>query len=255
MQRLKQAVAASPLGPLAARIYRLVVPQSTRAKFNQNVQYDQQTADVMARVLKPDSSAIDIGCHRGDILREIVELSPKGRHIAFEPIPHLAKALRENFPDVDIRQVALSDAPGTSTFQYVVNAPAYSGLRPRGYDRPDPVIEELTVQVETLDRIVPLEMRPAFIKIDIEGGEFHAMRGGLETIKRSRPVIVFEAGKESTGRYGVSAEDLYDFLDRLGYKLSTMQWWLTGKPPYTRERFRDAWDRVTEFYFIAYPVA
>ncbi|MFO0875564.1 MAG: FkbM family methyltransferase [Phycisphaerales bacterium] len=254
MQRLKQAVQATPLGPFAARIYRMIVPASTRAKFNQNIQYDLQTVEVMRRVLKPDSAALDIGAHRGDILKEMLVFAPKGRLFAFEPIPHLAKALRENFPTVDVKQLALSDAPGTSTFQYVVNAPAYSGLRPREYDRSDPVVEELTVQVETIDRVVPADVRVALMKLDIEGGELDAMRGGLETIKRGRPIIIFESGRRSPA-YGTGPDDYLEFFDRIGYKLSTMRWWLAGKPPYAPTAFRENWAKGPEYYFIAYPVA
>ena len=71
-------------------------------------------------------------------------------------------------------------------------------------DRPDPRIITIVVATTTLDGTIPGDQPIAFIKMDIEGGEFHALKGAVKTIKRWQPVIVFEAGNKSTGQYGVT---------------------------------------------------
>jgi len=67
-----------------------------------------------------------------------------------------------------VHEAAVGDAPGQSRFMYVENAPAYSGLRERLYDRPDPVIKPLTVDVVRLDDAIPEGAQVDFIKLDIE---------------------------------------------------------------------------------------
>ena len=58
--------------------------------------------------------------------------------------------------------------------------------------------------------------------MDIEGGEYEAIKGGLKTILRGKPVIVFDASRESTGQYGVNPDDFYRLLtELLGYGVST----------------------------------
>jgi FkbM family methyltransferase len=236
--------------------HRASRPANVPAIPEQYSAYDRQTIEVMARVLRRSSSGVDLGAHKGDILRYIIEIAPDGIHHAFEPLPHLAQELRDRFPGVRVHQAAASDRSGTSEFQYVENDPAYSGLRRRAYDRADPIISTIQVAVTTVDEAVPADHPVAFVKIDIEGGEYHALRGATNTIRRWRPVIVFEAGSRSTGLYGVTPDDLFTLLaDDMEYDLSTMQRWLGGRPAYSREEFRHNWEHGPDYYFIAVPRA
>ena len=218
---------------------------------DQNAVYDGQTVEVMRRVLRRDSSCIDVGAHRGDILRHMVDLAPEGTHHAFEALPDLAAEIRKRFQRVWVHQVAVADQIGQSQFQHVENDSAYSGLRRRVYDRPDPRITTIMVATTTLDGTIPHDQPIAFIKLDIEGGEFHALQGAAKTIKWWQPVIVFEAGNKSTGQYGVTPGELYRLITAtLGYDLSTMRRWLDGGPAYTLEEFTLNWHAGPDYYFI-----
>jgi FkbM family methyltransferase len=208
----------------------------------------------MRRVLRPDSACVDGGAHRGDILRFMVDLAPRGRHHAYEALPHLARDLAASFPDVRVHPVALADVVGEADFLHVENDPGYSGLRRRIYDRPDPVITSIRVPVTTLDASLPPGHPVDFLKIDIEGGEYHTLRGGVGTILRGRPVIVFEAGLKSTGQYGVTPDDLFSLITgTLRCDLSTMGRWLEARPGYTAGEFRRNWHDGPDFFFIAVP--
>ena len=76
----------------------------------------QRIEKFMELVLKKSSNCIDIGCHLGSMLSEIMRLSPEGKHMAFEPIPYKARWLKQKFPEIDIKEMGLSDAPGEATF-------------------------------------------------------------------------------------------------------------------------------------------
>jgi FkbM family methyltransferase len=255
LKGIKRLIRKSPLGPLVKRIYRLCFPPQLGKLQTQNAKYDQETSAVMWRVLRPDSCCIDVGAHGGSILREMTQISPLGTHFAFEPLPHLAAHLQNAFPGVRVYEAAVSDHTGTAQFVYVENAPVYSGLQQRIYDRPDPVLKPITVNVVQLDDVIPNEQSVAFIKLDIEGGEFHALLGAARTVHRCRPVIVFEAGPKSTGHYGVGPEEVYRFIAKqFGYHLSTMQRWLASQPPYSETEFCQNWHSGPDFYFIAYPI-
>jgi FkbM family methyltransferase len=215
--------------------------------------YHEQIIEVLRRTLSRDSSCIDIGAHAGTFLRWMDALAPQGRHMAFEPLPHLAMGLRLAFPRVALHDCALGDRIGPVTFQHVLNDPAYSGLRRRIYDRTDPEIEEITVWCDRLDNLVPPDLDIALIKLDVEGAEYDVMRGGLAAIRRWRPFILFEAGAKSTGCYGVSPEQISELLiGECGLSVSTMDRWLRGLPALSASGFHDRYRQGSDFNFLAY---
>jgi FkbM family methyltransferase len=234
---------------LIYRLARRLVGRPQPAIQDPNTTYDRQTIEVMARVLSRHSGCIDLGAHKGDILRHMVRMAPDGTHHAFEPLAHMADELRTRFKRVHVHQMAVSDRSGVSE-----NDPGYSGLRRREYDRPDPRIRAIQVAVTTLDEVIPADQPIRFVKIDIEGGEYHALKGAVNTIQRWRPVIVFEAGSRSTGQYGVTPDDLLRLIvTDFGYELSTMRRWLDRRPAYSAEEFRHNWEAGPDYYFIATP--
>lgn len=217
-----------------------------------NAAYDSQLNKVMKRVLKPDSVCVDGGANKGMVLQQMSEIAPRASHYAFEPIPDLYERLRQQFPHHHVRPQALGDSPGTANFKHVTNAPAYSGLRERNYYGMPAAVREIPVEVDTLDRIIPAGTPISFIKLDLEGGEYHALRGGAELIRQQKPVIAFEAGEGSTACYGVTPEMLFSLItDGLGLQLSTMARWLAGSPGFRLQDFLEAYE--TDFFFLAYP--
>lgn len=217
-------------------------------------EYDRQTDMVFRRVLRPDSGCLDVGAHAGDILKLMRRHAPRGRHHAFEALPHLAQRLRQRFPDVTVHHAAVSDRAGTASFCFVENAPAWSGLRRRDYDIASPAIKEIDVPLARIDDLVPQDQQIDLVKIDIEGGEYHALLGAEAIFTRCRPHLVMEAGRTSTGRYGVTPDAMYDLVTkRFGLRLSTMFRWLQSMPPFSREEFVDNWEHGPDFYFLGYP--
>lgn len=266
LRPLKTLIRETPFEPVARRIWTALglsgkdLPPTPAdwagetAMFEDVKRYDEQTRSVMERCIKPGSNCIDVGAHQGDILRQMIDLAPSGHHVAFEPIPELAAGLRQSFPGVEIMEVALGEHKGQVSFQHVLDSPGYSGLRQRDYDRMNPTVKEIQVQMECLDDLWPEGRRVAFIKIDVEGAELWVMRGGRNTLQRNRPVIVFEAGSKSTSFYQVTPEHIVDFLCcDCGLKLSTMARWLEGQPGFTREGFCQHYAAGLDYYFMAYP--
>ena len=256
---LKSVVIGTPFESIARKLY-YKCPFSTRRKEREdttssqdlNTRYDEQTMAVMKQVLRHDSNCIDVGCHQGSILREMLRFAPDGQHFAFEPIPGLCDELRRNYPKVKVHELALSDSAGTSTFQHVVSNPSYSGLRKRHFDRPDELVQETTVRTDRLDNIVPAAAPIHFIKIDVEGGELQVLKGGKEIIRRNRPIIVFEHGLGAADCYGTRPEDVYDLLRSCGLQISTMERWLATQSPFSRDDFVTQFQEIINFYFIAY---
>lgn len=237
----------TPAEPIVRRTYTSLA-QTKGAK------YDRQTSKVMRRRLNSNSNCVDAGCYRGDILREMMRISPHGQLFAFEPIPEDYQFLTRNYGKARIFNIALSDQSGTATFYHVVGRPARSGLRRQRYPDPNEKVEEIVVTVDTLDNVIPKETPIDFIKIDVEGAELSVLRGGKELIKKDQPVIVFEHSPDAAIEYGTKPEEVHDLLSQeCGLEVSLMERWLIGETPYTRQEFCRAVYSYAEFYFIAYP--
>ena len=199
--------------------------------------------------LHSDSNCIDVGAHEGTVLAEILRSAPDGRHIAFEPIPDLAARLRSRFQNVEVRESALSNAEGDTTFVYVRDAPAYSGLRERAYPH-DVEKTTLTVHTERLDETLPPDYHVDFIKIDVEGAEALVLEGALNVIRRDQPIIVFEHGLGGADHYGVTPRRVYELLTS---EANLRVFDLDGNGPYSLAQFEDEFARAERWNYVARP--
>lgn len=207
----------------------------------------------MEKVIQPSSNCIDIGCHKGEMLDLMLNYAPNGKHFAFEPIPEMYEQLKIRFNgNCEIYPLALSDKKGETTFNFVKNAPAYSGIRKRKYAVKNPDIEELKVKVDMLDNILPDNLKIDFIKIDVEGGEFNVLKGAKKVLEKSKPVVVFEFGLGASEFYGTEPGELFDFLENCGLGISLLKTWLNDGAPLSRNEFIETYKQNKEYYFIAH---
>jgi len=227
-----------------------------RIDLTKNIYYDRLTLKILDKVVKPNSNCIDIGCHKGEIMEEILKRSPGGTHLAFEPIPFLFQQLKEKFQDnnVQVFDIALSKNTGETTFNYVVNAPAYSGIKQRQYNVKEPKIDKLTVKLETLDHVLPKGYKPDFIKLDVEGAEFDVLKGAEQTLKKYSPFIIFEFGLGASDHYDVDPSEFFSFLcESSKYNIFLLQDFLKGKVFLSANEFLTTYQNNKEYYFIAAP--
>lgn len=189
---------------------------------------------IYERWLKPGDRAVDGGAHKGVHLLPMARaVSRSGFIYGFEPIPDLAAKLEkrlkaEGVRYVSIRRKALSDTKGIATFRLFANRPAYSGLKRRqsSFSDEEGGLQEVPVKKTTLDREIPFFRSIHAIKLDLEGGEFHALKGAKRILKRSRPLVVFENGRQAAANiYGYTADDYFQYFDAVGYDV----YWLSGE--------------------------
>lgn len=75
------------------------------------------------------------------------------------------------------------------------------------------------VPATTIDRLVALHGLPRldFVKLDLEGGEYHALRGAEQALRDLRPLVVAEHSKHSPRLNGFQIEDYFAWLTSQGY--------------------------------------
>ncbi len=221
-----------------------------------NQRYDAQTKRVIESVCHQESNCIDVGCHRGEILELMLKAAPGGQHFGFEPIPALFEFLMQKFgrcSNVSISDLALSNEKGIASFNYVVSNPSYSGLKKRRYDRANEEDTSIHVQTEKLDHAIPENIQIDLLKIDVEGAEMLVLQGGVELLKRCKPVVIFEYGLGASDVYGSTPETTFQFFETLGYKIALLSSFLKNRKAFTEGEFAAQYHRRRNHYFVAFP--
>lgn len=177
--------------------------------------------------LKKGDIAIDVGAYHGRHTFPMAEsVAPTGRVLAFEPVPESRKILHKklNKEHRKLRQIvsiyphALAAYDGNAEFTVAIDALEYSGLRKRVYDGPTR-LKKVFVPIKTIDSICSGLATLKIIKIDVEGGEFHVLKGAEEAIEKFRPLIIFEFGEEAFREYQITPADMANFWAKRDYKI------------------------------------
>ena len=225
--------------------------KKTLSKFVKKRKYDALIKKIMRIVLEEDSSFIDVGCYRGNFLLEANKFAPSGAHIGFEPIPEIYTKVIKTLGGVnDIRQLGLSDERGETTFNYVKSNPLYSGIKKRSYPGKES-IEELVIKVYTLDHQLFQSPRVDLIKIDVEGAELNVLKGGINTITKFNPVIVFEYEQGASDVYGVTPAEIWSFFDKVKYSIYTLKNFIDNPLPLSFSKFTEIYNSNDEHFFVA----
>jgi FkbM family methyltransferase len=155
---------------------------------------------------------VDIGANRGQTIASIRLYKQVAPIVAFEPNPVLARRLAERYArdrNVTIHPFGL----GLEEGHFDLHVPHYRGFMfdglasfdwaaahdwldeetIYGYDPRHLKIETVACEVRRWDDVVT---RPSFVKIDVQGFECNVLRGGMETIRRHRPVFLIENDHE-----------------------------------------------------------
>ncbi len=151
-------------------------------------------------ILSPGDTAVDGGACGGIHTFPMANrVSPTGRVHAVEAHPVHARELAKKvatkaFTQITIHPVAISNETGIAEFVCVTTHPSRSGLRKLDLSYlPVPTATE-TVQVtrERLDDLLPADtVAWRVCKLDLEGGEYHALMGAVSSIRKAQTVHCF----------------------------------------------------------------
>ncbi len=200
---------------------------------------------IYSRRISSGNTVVDGGAHTGLHTLPLATLvGTAGRVIAVEPVPETkailhARVKHLSLSQVEIVEFALSDTPGPVEFTVVRNATTRSGI----VEVPCPFetdVERVTVERILLDDLLEGISDLRFLKLDLEGGEYHALRGAMRSIQAHRPLLIFERSFQAPEWYGYTPCDFFDLFDSLGYRMCDLfgdpiieaEWSRTRRPWY-----------------------
>jgi FkbM family methyltransferase len=194
--------------------------------------WEPHSTMAMRHLLRPGAVVFDIGANTGYYSLLFAEVAGSGGRIyAFEPVPSTIAILKRNLARnaslagrVELIEVALSDQEGFVTLNvaseknlgasHVVAADvADAGRAAAG------LAGTVTIRSRTADAVWQERGSPAvdLVKLDIEGHEYHALRGMGDLIAASPAISVLVEVRETfLVAAGTSSNELFAHMRSLG---------------------------------------
>ena len=154
---------------------------------------EEDKTALLRRELEPGMVHLDLGANIGYYALMAARIvGPTGRVICIEPDPRNLEVLRRNVAlnrlenIVEIHGVAASDTSGTATMYKATASNLNTLVEPSQRARSTDPGQKVTVETVTLDAFMAARGgRLNFLRMDIEGFEVDALRGGLKTLQAS----------------------------------------------------------------------
>ncbi len=150
-----------------------------------------------------------------------------------------------------MHELALAETEGMATIHCIMDDPALSSLLDRdlGPSYADARRCDYSVRRVTLDQFADLPIR--FIKLDLEGYDFYALKGAGNILARHRPIVTMECGRiDAAAPAGYTADDFFGYAAQVGYTIVD----LFGRP-FGQAEFALHWNaREVPHYVVAMPI-
>jgi FkbM family methyltransferase len=165
---------------------------------------------------RPGDVVFDVGANAGALSMMMSRLvGPRGIVCAFEASPRIIDKTHYNLVRAGCSNVTLFHKAVWHTSGSLVNIAAGSHLN----DRIDETATGMAVRTVALDDFAAAaDFRPSFIKMDIEGAEFDALRGMGRLLREVRPCLGLEPSPEDMRCHELLTAAGYLAVDLASYR-------------------------------------
>jgi FkbM family methyltransferase len=166
---------------------------------------------------------LDCGSNYGFYSFYLASLSLDNQVLAFEASPKTFNSFKENlelnnFKNIDYKNLAINEVPGKFISFYESHNDWESSATHNKFKNTKIVtIETTTIDQELLNK--DLNNFAVIIKLDIEGNEFNAIKGGKDTILKYEPLITIELSRYNFDNQNYNFDYFKKFLDDSKYKI------------------------------------
>lgn len=191
--------------------------------------FEEKTRDALLKLVKPGMTIFDVGANIGvHTFYMAINCTPGGHVYAFEPATYAFKKLSVNrnlnpILPVTVVNAGLSDKNiNRLDTEVACSWPMNKDFaRRKNQVMPNALVMDDVIRLVKMDDFVRENNISCvdLIKLDIDGNEPKFLQGAKHTIKRDRPVIVFELADYVLRYFGASAGGLLREIFDLGYKV------------------------------------
>lgn len=190
-------------------------------------EFENEEVLFLNRFLKPGDQFIDIGANSGLFtIYAAQKVGDQGQVFAFEPTDTTFRKLCENvvlnnFTNISTYQLAISSKNEDLEFYSLSEGfDAWNSLAKPIVDKKYKILNVKAIQIDKMNEIGIDFNKSTLVKIDIEGWELNAIKGGVTCLSyENSPVLMIEFADEHARNTGGSCRELYTFLVSLNYRL------------------------------------
>lgn len=182
--------------------------------------YEKSEVDMCLSLVEPNFTIFDVGANVGWFSLIISKNIPNISLHSFEPIPATFKKLNLNIAingDLPVRtyNFGFYSEDTFLTFYYDNECSGKASAA----NLADVEVSEVTCTLKKMDTFVKDEKISAldFVKCDVEGAEYFVYQGGLETLKKFKPIIFSEMLRKWSAKFDYHPNDIINFLKQIGY--------------------------------------
>lgn len=194
--------------------------------------------DIFKTIINEGDTVIELGAHIGYISLYFSKLAgASGKLYVFEPgannLPYTRANLgNSNVKNIELVEKAVSDQNGTATF-YLENITGQSNSLVKDYRVTNKIqsksyldLQKNAVEVETirLDDFVQQRNinKVDFVKIDIEGAEYMALKGMTRILDVLHPTMMIEVTENHEALFNLLKEKGYKIVDEYSKEVTTL---------------------------------
>ncbi|RLN38907.1 uncharacterized protein C2845_PM01G36670 [Panicum miliaceum] len=174
----------------------------------------------------PGGVVVDVGANVG--MASFAAAVMGFRVVAFEPVFENLQRICDGVylnrvrDCVVVYHAAASDRVGNITMHKVIGRLDNSAISATGAKLAFKSNEEIAVVVSTipLDEVIPDTERVLMIKIDVQGWEYHVLRGATKLLSRTKgeaPYLIYEEDERLLQASNTSSQEIRAFLSSVGY--------------------------------------
>ncbi len=184
--------------------------------------YEPIESFLLKSMLEADDVIIDAGANIGFYTLMMAHSAPKGQVNSFEPVPSNFEILKHNISKSKRAEVIVLNNAGLwhekSTLNFSLELDMENNIGSFTAGRVDRAVSKNQCPVLTLDDYCKDFQRLDFIKMDIEGAELSALKGGEKTIEKFRPQFLIEINRKACERFSYDPEDIAHFFKKFNYQ-------------------------------------
>lgn len=186
-------------------------------------EYEDFELKAVEEILEKGDVCIDVGANFGLYSLWCASIvGEKGEVISIEPYEENYKELESNIrlnklSNIRVVKKAVSDKEAPIKLYYNTEELNLGMVSSYNFNNNNPTtVDAIAIDKSFLiDQIKSLK----FIKIDIEGGEYLALKGMINLLKKFKPIVQIEIDDEILKKTPFRRTDIFDFFKNIDYEL------------------------------------
>ncbi|MFZ2654179.1 MAG: FkbM family methyltransferase [Victivallales bacterium] len=183
--------------------------------------FDPEERNLLYKIAGRAKTIFDIGANIGWYTLNFALLDERNKVYSFEPIPYTYDYLNKHIKLNKVRNaisynIGFSDTIEDKIFYWSKDETGSSSMQ-NIQKRSE--ANKIKCKITTLDHFMSgKNINIDLIKCDVEGAELFVFKGGLETIKKQKPIIFTEMLRKWSRIFGYHPNDIITLLRSIGYE-------------------------------------